>query len=205
MTSTTPQPPPPPPPEPAASPLSRVSDFWAYLLPMSTFLVLTQIGAWWPSLFPISYLIKTIVVAILLYLLRPHYTKIRWNHWWLGVIVGVIGIFQWVWMQLWLQEHVEWFKVTPGAAFDPTQYFAGKPGLMWSFIAVRIAGATLVVPVMEELFWRDWLWRSWLAPNDFKLAEVGEWSPGVLLVVSGMFSVVHGNWWPTAIVWGLMV
>jgi hypothetical protein len=76
---------------------------------------------------------------------------------------------------------------------------------MWSFIGVRIAGAVLVVPVMEELFWRDYLWRMILAPNDFKLAKVGEWGWMPFLIVSGVFSVVHGNWWLTAIVWALMV
>jgi CAAX prenyl protease-like protein len=63
----------------------------------------------------------------------------------------------------------------------------------------------LVVPVMEELFWRDFLWRSLLAPNDFKLAGVGEWDWKAYLIVSGAFALVHGNWWLTAIVWGLMV
>jgi hypothetical protein len=70
---------------------------------------------------------------------------------------------------------------------------------------VRLIGAVLVVPFMEERFWRDYLWRQILAPNDFKLAAIGEWSPGALLIVSAAFSTVHGNWWLTAIVWGLMI
>ena len=42
-------------------------------------------------------------------------------------------------------------------------------------------------------------------PNDFKLAQVGEfeWTP--LLVVPLVFAVVHAPWWPTAIVWALMI
>ena len=73
------------------------------------------------------------------------------------------------------------------------------------FIAVRVASATLVVPVMEELFWRDFLWRSIIAPNDFKLAQIGEWDWKAFVVVTGLFATVHGNWWLTAIVWGAMV
>ena len=68
-----------------------------------------------------------------------------------------------------------------------------------------MAGAVLVVPVMEELFWRDYLWRRVVAPNDFKLAAVGEWDWKAYLVVSLAFAVVHGNWWATSIVWGLMI
>ncbi len=66
-------------------------------------------------------------------------------------------------------------------------------------------GAVLVVPVMEELFWRDYLWRQILAPSDFKLASVGEWGWAPYLAVAGAFALVHGNWWATSIIWALMV
>jgi uncharacterized protein len=185
------------------SPLLPVRDDVAYILPMAVFLAFTFVGGHWPSLYPLSYVSKTIVVALLLVLLWRHYTPIRWNHWWLGIIVGVIGIFQWVGMQLWLEARFEFFR--PGEdVFDPTAAFA-TPLVLWSFIAVRIAGAVLLVPVMEELFWRDFLWRTVLAPNNFKLAAVGEWGWAPFLVVAIAFAFVHGNWWLTSIVWAAMI
>jgi CAAX prenyl protease-like protein len=108
-------------------------------------------------------------------------------------------------MQLWLQKHVSFFATADHSAFDPTTAFA-SPSVMYAFIGLRwIVGATLVVPVMEELFWRDFLWREILAPSNFKLAAVGEASLIAVLGVSIAFSFVHGNWWLTAIVWGLMI
>ena len=158
-----------------------------------------------PAAYPISYVARIVVVAALLVLFRRHYTKVRWNHWWLGLVVGVVGIFQWVPMQLWLQGHFELFKPpTPEEVFNPFRDIA-SPNLRAAFIGVRVAGAVLLVPVMEELFWRDYLWRQVLAPNDFKLAAVGEWGWAPFLIVSGAFAAVHGNWWLTSIVWALMV
>lgn len=183
--------------------LERVSDFYAYLIPMAVFLLFTQFGVWWKEWYPACYVARSILVPILLFLLWPKYTPIRWNYWWLGVLVGVLGIVQWVGMQLFLQQFS--FFHPPKDAFNPLTFFDGQPALCWSFIAVRIIGATLIVPVMEELFWRDFLWRSILAPTDFKLASVGEWDWQSYLIVSGAFALVHGNWWLTAIVWGLMV
>jgi CAAX prenyl protease-like protein len=186
--------------------LAGVSDTWAYVLPMAIFLGFIWVGGLeFPRYYPVAYALRAVLVAALLVLFWRHYTKIRWNHWWLGVVVGVVGVFQWVGMQLWLQEHFSLFRPKPQTVFDPGAYFADSPMLYAAFIAIRIAGATLVVPVMEELFWRDWLWRTVLAPNDFKLAEVGEPSPGAFFIVSGMFAVVHGNWWLTAIVWAMLV
>ena len=196
---------------PPAKPSWFRQDDVAYVAPMLLFLLLTWLGTnatvkrFTPDIYAISYAFKTVAVAALLVFFWRHYTKVRWNHWWLGVIVGVVGIFQWVGMQLWLQQHVPLFA--PPAAedvFNPFRDIA-SPEARWAFIAVRIAGAVLVVPVMEELFWRDFLWRQVLAPNVFKLAAVGEWGWAPFLGVSVAFAFVHGNWWLTSVVWALMI
>jgi CAAX prenyl protease-like protein len=189
--------------EPRKPLVSRIPHFWAYILPMAIFLGFTQVGVWWPGLYPISYLLKTVIAAIALVMLWPKYTKIRWNHWWLGIIVGAIGIVQWIAMQ-WFLQRCSFFQPSP-EIFDPTRHFHDQPAMLWAFIVLRVADAILVVPVMEELFWRDFLWREILAPNDFKLASVGEWDWSAFLIVSGIFGTVHGNWWLTAIVWAMMV
>lgn len=183
----------------------------AYVLPMLTFLAFTWLGgsAWVkshvPHAYPISYVVKTVVVAGLLVAFRRHYTKVRWDYGWLGAIVGVVGVFQWVGMQLWLQQHVPFFAPPPPeTVFNPFRDIASDNARL-AFLAVRIAGAVLLVPVMEELFWRDFLWRQVLAPNDFKLASVGEWGWAPFLGVAFAFAFVHGNWWLTSIVWALMI
>jgi CAAX prenyl protease-like protein len=203
--------PPTPDDQPKPPSVSHTRDDLAYVVPMLVFLAFTWLGgnatvkAYLPAAYPISYVLKTVVVAGLLVLFRRHYTKVRWDYWWLGAIVGVVGIFQWVGMQLWLQQHVAFF-VPPSAdaVFDPFRDIA-SPTARLALLAVRVAGATLLVSVMEELFWRDFLWRQILAPNDFKLASVGEWGWAPFLGVSVAFAFVHGNWWLTSVVWALMV
>ncbi len=198
----------------------RVRDDIAYLLPMMAFLSIVWLGGNWskeyPWTYPAAYVARTVVVAGMLFWLWPYYTKISWRYWWVGVIVGVIGIFQWVPMQLWLQDQlpkllsgntsalaVKLFGAS-GDAFNPSTFFHSN-GAFWAFVAVRMIGAALVVPVMEELFWRDFLWRQILAPNDFKLAKVGEFGWAPFLIVPAVFALVHGNWWLSAVVWGLMI
>ena len=170
---------------------------------MLVFLAFTQVGAWWPALYPISYVAKTVLVAILLIYFRQRYTTIRWNYWWLGVIFGVLGLVQWVGMEHLLLHFWPGYPHLSVEPFNPYEKIA-SPQARWAFIAVRWAGASLLVPVMEELFWRDYLWRTIAAPNDFKLASVGEPDLTALAVVSLVFCLVHVQWM-TAIVWGLMV
>jgi CAAX prenyl protease-like protein len=183
-------------------------DDWAYLLPMFSFLAFIWLGTQWPQVawvYPASYLAREIVATALLIWLWPAYTKIRWDYWWLGLLLGIVGIVQWVGMQLWLQRTFSMFA-PPAASelFNPYQKF-DSPVLLYGFLSLRIIGAVLVVPVMEELFWRDYLWRRIAAPNDFRLAKVGEWDWKAYVAVSLVFATVHGNWWLTAIVWGLMI
>ncbi len=181
----------------------------AYILPMAAFLALIGVGVlgtetghgntWYPW----AYLARAIIVAAMLIAFRRAYTKIRWNHWWLGLVVGIVGIFQWVGMQHVLEAHFAFFK-PKGDVFNPDLFFK-SPNTKWAFEAVRLFGAVLVVPFMEELFWRDFCWRSIIAPNDFKLAAVGEWDWKAFVIVPLIFAVVHGNWWLTAIVWAFMI
>lgn len=185
-----------------------ISDYWAYLLPMGVFMALTYVGTVDKSYFPAAYVAKTILVALLLYALWPKYTRVRWDYWWAGVIVGIFGVVQWVGMEklLMSQPSLFWTRMSRDVAadaFKPFEFFA-SPAAAWSFIALRWAGASLVVPVMEELFWRDFLWRSIIAPNDFKLATVGEYERNAFWLVPIFFATVHVQWL-TAIVWALMI
>ena len=188
----------------------------AYLAPMLSFLLFTWIGSTWPNLYAASYIAKTIVAGALLVVYRRHYAKIKWNYWWLGAILGIVGIVQWVGMEKLIQQlypqlatHqlLKLFPSFPEAGakpFIPSDSIHSRAAL-YTFIAFRWAGPTLVVPFMEELFWRDFLWRTVSAPANFRVARIGEWDRGIpLLVVSIAFCTVHPQWL-TALVWGLMI
>ena len=170
---------------------------------MAAFLLLTWMGGHWPALFPASYIAKTLAAAALLFYFRHQYTRIRWNYWWLGVVVGIVGVVQWVGMEKLILHGWPNYPRPSVEVYNPYEHFTSAAG-MWSFIIIRWLGASMVVPVMEELFWRDYLWRTILAPNDFKLAAIGEWDWKPFVFVSVLFATVHVQW-ATAIVWGFMI
>jgi CAAX prenyl protease-like protein len=187
----------------------RVRDDLAYVLPMGVFLAVAWIGsqgtetAAGNTWYPWAYAGRTVVVGSMLVLFRRSYATIRWEHWPLGVLVGIGGAFQWIGMQLFLQRRFVFFQ--PSAeAFDPDGFFA-DPAAFWAFVVVRLLGAAVVVPVMEELFWRDYCWRSVIDFDHFQRVPVGAWSWKAFVVVPVMFSLVHGTWWLTSIVWALMI
>jgi CAAX prenyl protease-like protein len=170
---------------------------------MGAFLLLTWVGGHWPNLYAASYVAKTIAAAAILFYFRNQYTSIRWSYAWLGVLVGILGVVQWVGMEKMILHLWPNYPRPSVETWNPYEHFR-SPGVMWAFIIVRWMGASLVVPFMEELFWRDYLWRTVIAPNDFKLAGVGEWDWKAVVFVSLLFATVHVQWM-TAIGWGLMI
>lgn len=184
----------------------------AYLVPFAVFMLFTWAGGQWKDFYPLSYVLKTFIVAGLLAFFWRYYTTIRWTHLGLGALVGVVGIVQWVGMETLFMSHdaFRWTRMgfatadqMREGAFVPFDEIT-PPALTWSFIAIRLLGASLLVPVMEELFWRDFLWRWLASPNDFRLHHVGEYDTQAFWVVPLAFALVHPQWL-TAIVWALMI
>jgi CAAX prenyl protease-like protein len=75
----------------------------------------------------------------------------------------------------------------------------------WGYLCVRVVGPTLVVPVMEELFFRDFLQRALVRGARFEDVPIGTFTWFSLIGMSLLFGVNHGAEWPEGIVYGLMM
>jgi CAAX prenyl protease-like protein len=170
---------------------------------MAAFLGITYLATLFPNQYAIFYVAKTILAAALLITFRKRYEPIRWDYAALGALAGVVGIVQWIGVdKLVLHLAPNYFHVPPDV-FVPFDVIHPR-SLAWSFVIFRWADAFLVVPIMEELFWRDWVWRIIIAPNNFFLAKIGEWDRTAFIFVTIAFASEHPQW-PTAIVYGLLI
>jgi membrane protease YdiL (CAAX protease family) len=71
----------------------------------------------------------------------------------------------------------------------------------WALFGLRVAGIALVVPVMEELFWRGFLMR-WLIRENFTAVPLGAYQAFSFWVTTACFASVHGSEWPLAVIVG---
>jgi hypothetical protein len=79
---------------------------------------------------------------------------------------------------------------------------ANLKGSFW-FLALRTASCTLLVPPMEELFWRGWLMR-WLIDNDFRKIPLGTYEAAAFWLVALMFAAEHGPYWEVGLATGII-
>lgn len=140
------------------------------------------------------YPVKVAAVAALLFLLRKHYDELLLpcsaDSLKLAAITGIVVIFIWIAIDS-SYVHLNQLMNKSSTPFDPTTI--QTPAWRWTFIAFRGAGHVLVVPVMEELFWRALLIR-WLINEDFKAVRIGAFSLMSFGVTVVLFGLEHNQW-----------
>ncbi|MBV9155131.1 MAG: CAAX prenyl protease-related protein [Acidobacteriaceae bacterium] len=67
----------------------------------------------------------------------------------------------------------------------------------------RTARAVIIVPIVEELFWRAWLMR-WLINPDFQKVPLGAYSPFAFWITAILFASEHGSYWDVGLVTGII-
>lgn len=161
------------------------------------------------------YAVKTLLVGWLLWALRGRLAEVKWAFSWEGVAVGVAIAVVWIALagkiptlgELWDAGHK---LVTgkaaeparPEPAWNPVAFFGGHASLGWGFVLVRVLGRSLVVPPMEEVFYRSFFYRYIVSPK-FHEVGLGQWHSVALVVTSVMFGVAHPDDWLPGIVCGL--
>jgi len=70
-------------------------------------------------------------------------------------------------------------------------------------LILRTARAVVIVPIVEELFWRAWLMR-WIISPDFRKIELGAYSAGSFWLVAVLFASEHGAYWDVGLLAGIV-
>jgi CAAX prenyl protease-like protein len=168
-----------------------------YVIPFGIYALFLSIQS--PENLVWEYPLQATAVGASLWILRKYYEELRsplWRRpaslppelsgrrsvavtWMLAVAIGLVAI------AIWIGIDPYYPKLGNSLAFDPR----GK-GL---FIVFRIAGAVVVVPLMEELFWRAFLIR-WFIHADFKRVPIGTFTWPSFVITVGLFGLEHHEW-----------
>lgn len=111
----------------------------------------------------------------------------------LAVLVGLVVFVAWIHLDApWMR----WGE--PSASFVPVD---AQGRIEWPLVAVRMLGAALLVPVMEELFWRSFLMR-WVDSAQFETVDPTHASARAIVASTFVFTLAH-TLWLAAVVAGL--
>lgn len=194
------------------APLTR-RPWWPYVAPMAAFLILTALEgmavdatrATRPALYPVFYAVKIALVAVIAWSCRSAWRDLtpRPSSGVLAIsaLAGLLVTALWIGLDgrypaLPMQEE--------RVAFDPSIL---PPAGRALFLGLRFFGLVLVVPLIEELFWRSFLMR-WIIRSDFQAVSIGKVTLLAAAVTSALFALAHPEWLPallTGLLWAILL
>jgi CAAX prenyl protease-like protein len=196
--------------QPRSSSPAPAPPLWRYVGPFGLFIILQALpgmlranpAPFWRAVPEFwLYPLQTIVCAVVLLRFRAAYPR------WIsvagalfGAAIGVAVFVVWVSPQVFFQAAP---RVSGG--FDPRLLPPGAGGgLYTAVVALRFVRLVLVVPVLEEVFWRGFLLR-YLVREDFLSVPFGTWTPFSFGVVALGFMLEHNRPdWPAALLTGVL-
>ena len=179
----------------------------ARCLPFGVFALLTLFqGELGPASRFWIYLLKTVLGVALVWVTWPVVKEMRWRFSWQAVAVGLAVFALWIGLEEFYPRldrllgtlglaSVATAEDAAAASWNPPAYFGAGSVLAWMFILVRIVGSSIIVPPLEEVFYRSFLYRSIAAP-DFQSEPLGRFVWGPFLITSLLFGVSHQEWLP---------
>lgn len=135
------------------------------------------------------------IVALALAWYWPLYIELRgpalrWSmgHVAAAVLTGIAVFLAWIFFDQ------DWAVMSRSSGFAPLDP-DGSVDL--ALAASRFAGFALVVPVMEELFWRSFLLR-WITRRDFMALAPRHAGPSAIVISTALFALEHERWFAGA-------
>ena len=172
----------------------------ARILPFALYIVFLMIGAPFADVLGIDvrwmYAIQISCVIIALAVFSRDYSELRPDAsaaplplsgvtgWLVALVIGVAVWALWIWLDF------SPFAFTPGQGYKPLD---GSGALIMALVVIRIFGAAVVVPIMEELFWRSFIMR-WLDGPNFLAVAARSVTLRSVLFSSIAFGFEHGQW-----------
>jgi len=171
--------------------------FAAYLLPFAAFMVLTACEGLdvFRDYYSYFYTTKIAVVFGLCFVFRKQYPRFSSVGTLWGVLYGIVGFGLWIGLcHLNLERHIvgwlpSWLYSADRVAYDPFSSIDTVAG-QWSFWSIRMLGLSVVVPVMEEIFWRGFLIR-FLISEDFEKVPFEKFTAFSFWGVTLLFTAAH--------------
>jgi CAAX prenyl protease-like protein len=173
----------------------------ARVLPFVIFLVLTFMQGWFgeASRYWI-YALKTLVGAWLVWEMRPFVSELRLAWSWEAFVVGAAVCVMWIGIDGFYPKLSELIGGTTvhgetdaPKPWNPHAQFGEGSLLAWAAIAVRLAGSSLVVPPLEEVFFRSFLYR-YLIRLDFLAVPLNRFHGVAFVLTALIFALEHEQW-----------
>jgi uncharacterized protein len=161
------------------------------VIPFAAFAVLTVLqGRFGEGSQYWIYALKTVIGAWLLWQVRHSVKEMKWIFSWEAIAVGVAVFVAWVGLDGYYPTLSK-----RSVSFNPLSTYGAGSAMAMIFVAIRTIGSSLVVPPLEEVFYRSFIYR-FLIKSDFCEIPLGRFDWRAFLIAGVIFGIGHYEWLP---------
>lgn len=197
--------------------LARRRPDFVFMAPYLTYLLLLPLKDWVPVAYvPWATAARGILGLLVFWSLRRHFPPLGKPHWPIAITAGVLTVVLWVGGEHLLNRvyignfHVGGrLFVFPGV-FEVKDPREGLTALSWaSQVVLRLAVATITVPIVEEIFWRGFLLRAFINWDRFERVPLGAFAWRAFIGTALLSCLQHPDNWGVSILcwlaWNLLM
>lgn len=173
-----------------------------YVVPFLVFVILLAAQGYNPLPQNIEFPLRLVILSLVLWFCSRDVIELRSQHLIASASLGIVIFAIWVlpdaiyppYRQFWLFQN----PLTGSLQSSLSRHAQTDPFVL----ACRVIRAVLLVPIIEELFWRGWLMR-WLISSRFDGVRLGTYTAPSFWVTAILFATEHGPYWDVGLMAGV--
>ena len=176
---------------------------WGYVAPFVGYVLVLGLQPFFPVDLRWNLVLRGFLCSALLLLYSRKVVGLRPSHIAASFLVGAVAFGLWIAPDLlWPGYRAHWLFANP--IFTTSR--GSLPLAIRTdplFLFLRVANSVLLVPIVEELFWRAWLMRR-LISFDFQKVPLGTFRPAAFWGTAVLFALEHGVYWDVGLAAGII-
>jgi CAAX prenyl protease-like protein len=175
---------------------------WPYVAPFAVYVFLLALEQHL-NLPRYSYVARLGVTCATLALFSGRLLRFRISSTLPSVVWGIAVFAIWVAPDLAIPGYHQHWVFHNGLTKPAGLYLPDPSRTTTYFFLLHLAGSVVLIPVIEEIFWRGWLMR-YLIHKDFLKVPLGASTPLAFCLSAVLFALEHGPYWDVGLLGGLM-
>jgi len=173
-----------------------------YVLPFVIFLGFLALHSFYPLPELIDQILRLVVLTLVLVLVARPVIDLRVQRVTGSILVGVAVFALWIAPDLLFPGYRQHWLFENSITGSAKSTLAADAQIQPAILILRTLRAVVIVPIVEELFWRGWLMR-WLIAADFRSVPLGAYTAQAFWVVAVLFASEHGAYWDVGLMAGI--
>ena len=181
----------------------RKSKSLPYVAPFAAFMAFLVLHSIYPLPELADQILRVAVVGgVLVWIARP-VIDLRAPNWLVSLLLGVAVFVLWIGPDLLFRGYRHHWLFENSLIGQPQGLLSAAGHGQPLVLTLRAFRAIVIVPIVEELFWRAWLMR-WIIDPDFDRVPLGTFRPLAFAVVALLFASEHGPYWDVGLLTGII-